>query len=252
MHQYNINTLQNPNLPEYEVDSVIMSGLIPEAVSSLINSGIKVFQTKPETNIEDYLSLHADLQFFHYDKDIFYSSKEIRGELGKLISPKRIKELIRKEYPFDVYLNAVSIGDFLICNNKTISKDILEKAYTDNKTIIDVKQGYSKCSICIVDEKSIITDDESIYRSVSKYLDDVLLISKGSIFLPGQNYGFIGGTSGKLAKNKIAFCGRIESHSDHNGIIDMLSKHNIEIIELYNNKLTDIGSIIPISEKVPF
>ena len=52
----------------------------------------------------------------------------------------------------------------------------------------------------------------------------------------------------KINKNVIAFNGRIESHTDHNKIIDFMAKHNMDIIELNNDRLTDIGGIIPLCE----
>ncbi len=124
----------------------------------------------------------------------------------------------------------------------------MNPAEKDGLTIIPVKQGYTKCSICIADENSIITDDESIFKSAQNYFDDILLISKGSVRLKEMNYGFIGGCTGKIDKNKIAFNGRIESHDDHNLIIDFLDRHNITAVELLNDRLTDIGSIIPVCE----
>lgn len=252
MQQYKIRPLNEPNLPEYQVNDVIISSSATEAINTLSNLGITVNKVDKCINLPDYLSTHADLQYFHYNKNnIFCADKEITGEYAQNLKLTRISKMLDINYPDDVPLNAASIRNYLICNKKYIAREIIEKAEIDNKIIIDVKQGYTKCSVCVVDNESIITDDESIYRAVQNYLNDVLLISKGSIRLNGQNYGFIGGCTGKLAKNIMAVNGRIDSHSDCNKIIDMLSKHNIEIIELTNDYLTDIGSILPITEKVP-
>lgn len=115
--------------------------------------------------------------------------------------------------------------------------------------MIPVKQGYSKCSICVVNESAVITDDESVFAAAGNFLNDVLFVSKGSIGLKGYNYGFIGGCSGKISDNKIAFNGRIESHTDSNQIIDFLQKHSVEPVELTNSKLLDIGGILPLMQR---
>ena len=136
---------------------------------------------------------------------------------------------------------------FLICV-KTVSKDVLEFAYNNDYIIINVKQGYSRCSICVINENSIITDDKSIFTAAGNFLNDAELISKGSILLNGYNYGFIGGCCGKLSKNEIGFNGMIESHKDYKKIIDILSRNNIKCTELCKTRLTDIGGIIPLTE----
>ena len=64
-----------------------------------------------------------------------------------------------------------------------------------------------------------------------------------------MNYGFIGGATGKTGKNKLAVNGRLDNHPDCNKIIDFLYKYNITPVELINDVITDIGSIIPLLEE---
>ena len=163
-----------------------------------------------------------------------------------------VKEFVQivNSYPYDVPLNCVRIGNKIICNKKTIASEILDSAYNDGITLIDTNQGYSKCSVCILNENAIITDDVSIFSAAEPFFDSVTLISKGSILLTGYDYGFIGGCTGLIGKDKLAFNGQIMSHSDHNKIIDALTANSITPIELSVNRLEDIGSILPIMEKI--
>jgi hypothetical protein len=62
-----------------------------------------------------------------------------------------------------------------------------------NFNIIDVKQGYTKCSVLPVSNNAFITDDISIYNQCVSFGIDVLYVGKGDVSLPGYNYGFIGG-----------------------------------------------------------
>ena len=130
----------------------------------------------------------------------------------------------------------------------TISKEILKFAETNNLIIVNTNQGYSRCSVCVVNENAIITDDKSIFTAAQFFFNDVLFISKGSIKLDGYDCGFIGGCCGKIDKYKLAFNGAIESHKDYKKIIDFLSRNSIECIELNQNRLTDIGGILPLIE----
>lgn len=111
-----------------------------------------------------------------------------------------------------------------------------------------LRNCYSRCSVCVINENAIITDDISVFTAAQNFLSDVLFISKGSIRLDGYDYGFIGGCCGKIDKNKIAFNGRIDSHKDYKLIIDFITKHGVDCIELNNNVLTDIGGILPLIE----
>ena len=238
----------SPNLPKNQVKSVAINYNAKETKIALNKLGIDCIEICPNSNIISSVSSHPDIRIMHYWNNILYCDNSINTALDDFSLIRRIGEELQEKYPYDVKLNCVRINDKLICNKNTISREILEQAERDNLKIINTKQGYTKCSICVVDENCIITDDESIYKSTQNYFDDVLLISKGSIKLEGMNYGFIGGATGKLNKNVLAFNGRLDSHPDSNGIIDILSKYNVKPIELINNRLTDIGSIIPLTE----
>ena len=88
-----------------------------------------------------------------------------------------------------------------------------------NKTIIDVKQGYSKCSVCICKHNTIITDDISIFNNLLQY-DDIksLLVEKGTVKIDKYDYGFIGGCCGLIDKDLLLFNGDLSMHSDFDKI----------------------------------
>lgn len=245
-----MNYIKNPNLPENKVSLVAISHTAGESIEKLNSIGIKTLVIPDCPNLPDPVKSHADLQMLHMGNNVIFCQNEhlFSGDLNKNLIIKKIYEKAGKVYPDDVRLNCTIIGNKIICNEKTISKQILEYAYINNYIIINVNQGYSKCSVCVLNENTIITDDESIYRAAGNFLNDAELISKDSIVLKGYNYGFIGGCCGKIDKDKIAFNGRLDSHKDFNKIIDIIYRNRIECIELCNTPLTDIGGILPIIE----
>ncbi|MBR3818056.1 MAG: hypothetical protein IKJ41_02815 [Clostridia bacterium] len=245
-----MNHIKKPNLPEKNVILVAISNSAGESVKKLNNMGIKTLEITSDASLPVPINTHADTQMLHMGNNVIYCQNEhlFSGELEEKFLINIISEKSGNKYPNDVRLNCTIIGNKIICNIKTISKDILEFAYQNNYIIINVNQGYSRCSVCVLNNNSIITDDESIFTAAGKFLNDVTLISKGSIVLNGYNYGFIGGCCGKISKNKIAFNGRLDSHKECNIIIDALQRNNIEFIELCNKPLTDIGGIIPLLE----
>jgi hypothetical protein len=116
------------------------------------------------------------------------------------------------------------------------------------RKIIHVNQGYTKCSVCVVDERSIITSDFGIAAAARQNGLDVLTIRQGYIELPGFEFGFIGGSAWKLSEHALAFTGRLDDHPDKDRILDYLTARVIEPVFLTDGPIFDIGSAIPIIE----
>ncbi|URZ16944.1 DUF6873 family GME fold protein [Clostridium felsineum] len=148
------------------------------------------------------------------------------------------------EYPNDVALNGVVLKDFFIHNIKYTDPSLYNNIL--DKTIINVKQGYTKCSTAVINDYALMTSDIGIANSASKFNLDVLLLPPGDIVLPGFEYGFIGGSCGLINKNTLAFYGNLEKYKFKNKVLNFLNKHNIKPIYLSDSKLIDRGSIITI------
>lgn len=251
MQQYETNIL-SPNLPDNKVLSVAIKYDEYATIKALSQIGINSIPIYNNVLLKNNpVAAHADVNLLHItSKDLILGCSNKSSNLPLSYKLHKTQGRLNEKYPGDVLLNAVRIGDKLICNTKTIDKSVLEFADKHGLIIIHVNQGYAKCSICVVTDSCIITDDESIYKSTQDFFNDVLFIEKGSIRLEGLNYGFIGGATGKIDKNKIAFNGRIESHTNHNQIIDLLTRYKIEPVELIDDVLTDIGSIIPLTQRI--
>lgn len=252
MHQYKIRYIEKPNLPQNPVAGVAISCTAGESIKKLNELGIITYQTNHNVLLPDPVNSHADLQLLHLGKnDIFCQAEHLCiGESEQKFNIRKISDAIGNRYPNDVKLNCAIIGSKIICNKKTISREILEYAYNNDYTIINVNQGYTKCSVCVINENAIITDDESIFSAAGNFFNDVLFVSKGSIGLKGYNYGFIGGCCGKIAKDKIAFNGELMYHDDCNDIIDFIKRNNVDCVELREGRLEDIGGILPLYEYI--
>jgi hypothetical protein len=112
---------------------------------------------------------------------------------------------------------------------------------------IDIKQGYTKCSISVVDENAIITADIGIAREAEKRGIEALLIEPSQgILLPGLDYGFIGGSSGLLDRDIWPVYGDARKLVSFPSIYDFLSKKNIKILSLSDGNVVDLGGIIPL------
>ncbi len=244
--------IENPNLPQDNVKVVISSLSDNSLVNALNEKSIKVLPIKSKSLLDAPVSSHADILIHHLGgKDFIADSGQTKiidflgRNGGNVITTNKIKS----PYPFDCVLNCVDIGDYLICRKAVTNEKILNYANSHKKTVIDVKQGYSKCSVCVAARNTLITDDVSIFQSANKYADiKALLVEKGSVAIKKYDYGFIGGCSGLIGKNHLFFNGDLSSHKNFFEILKFLEENNIIYSDIKNKPLTDVGSILPIIE----
>lgn len=242
--------LNNPNLPNNKVTTVF-ADCDDNALKTLFNElSIKVVNITENQLLEAPVSKHADILANYVGKSTFLVDKH-QVELCRFIEDNNGKSFIIKKiqspYPNDCLLNFADIGDYIICNKSIITKEIAE--FLPYKPIIDVKQGYSKCSVCVCSRNTIITDDKSVYNAVLQ-CDNInsLLLEKGSVRINKYDYGFIGGCCGLIDKNLLLFNGDLTLHTDFDKIRKFLYDNDVNYIDIKGKPLTDIGSIIPIME----
>lgn len=147
-------------------------------------------------------------------------------------------------YPGDVAFNAACTGKYFIHNTKHTNPQLLQEAKAMGMEIIHVRQGYTKCSIVVVDETSIITYDKGIAAACSAYPElDVCLVRPGFVRLDGYDTGFIGGASGRIG-NEIIFNGNLSAHPDFEKIVQFVESKGLFVKYFEQYELTDIGSIL--------
>ncbi|MEN8904890.1 MAG: DUF6873 family GME fold protein [Clostridiales bacterium] len=248
--------VEKPNLPISEVKLVILDYRASNDVVNLLKSmNIEIIFTKKNKVIYNAISGHPDVALVHIGKNKFvceptisniivdqlksYGAEVIKGEI-------RLKEL----YPTNIAYNVAIIGKYVIHNFMYTDRILLEELKKLNYNFINVKQGYTKCMISVIDENSIITSDNGIYKICRKKGIDTLLINeKENISLFEIKHGFIGGATGKLSKKIIGITGEFGRLKSKDLILKFLNKKNISIWNLSKKEIIDIGSILPIMEK---
>ncbi len=239
--------LEKANLPQNKVCHVVVSGEYPLFLKELECNGVTTIITQSCPDIMPQVANHADMLFSHLGKGRYFIEKSqsyLKSILDKIgfVCENDIIEL-SVDYPADSLLNAALFDKRLICGRQSVT---VYNDYVDD--LVTVKQGYTKCSICPVDERSMITDDKSVHDVCAALGFDVLLVNKGSVVLNGFDYGFIGGCCGKLADDILAFCGDLRTHSDWRQIDSFIRERGVFPLNLSSDYLTDIGSILPITE----
>ena len=214
----------------------------------LKNLGLNIIEVPKYSEVYDAINGHVDIQLNILDKEtkkiIIHKNmdKNFKNKLQNLnINYIESNNGLSGAYPGNISLNALILKNYFVHNIKYSDKHLLEEQ--KHKTIINVKQGYTKCSCLPVASSALITSDIGIYNSLSKYDFDILLIPPGDIILEGLDYGFIGGTGGLISDNTLAFFGSLNNYKYGNEIKAFLKKHNVEPIYLSDNKLHDRGSL---------
>lgn len=245
--------LKTPNLPKSKVTYAAVSDYSPLLLKKLEELNIKALITQRSNCLSSEICYHSDMLLLNFAEGVVLIDESQKNNIVNYLTmgyrAEFLKNRVMSLYPTDSLLNTVVIGDKIICNPDTADKQILEFAAKADYKLISVNQGYTKCSVCVVNDNAIITDDESIYNACSKKGIDTLYISKGSVKLDGYDYGFIGGCTGLIDKNKLLFNGDINYHKDCNKIIDFLNTYNVYPVIIENEPLYDIGSILPLCEE---
>lgn len=229
------------------MSKAILSEKYPQFAQRLSKLGYDIIPSETVDCFISYEQDHADMQCLILDDTAFVLSRctALANALRSAYNVVLCADDITGEYPRNVALNAAQVGKNIVCRVDSLDNTV--KAYCEDHGygLINVNQGYAKCSCAVVSDNAVITEDVGIYRTLSKTDIDVLLIGKGRVALEGAEYGFIGGATGYEKHSKtLYFCGSIRDNADYCTIADFCKDHGTSIVELTDTHLTDIGSII--------
>lgn len=247
--------LKMPNLPKKGGTALIDERCGTEFKKSLADLGLELIPVKPCEALYEAVSSHPDM-FFHdlgegyliYAPGVDLSTLDKLKEKGFTLI-EGSSGLIRS-YPADICYNAARVGNFVFHNFKYTDSILLFEIEKRNLKKVQVEQGYSKCSICVVDENSIVTADKGIHAAAVKNgIDSLLVPPQKNIRLKGLDYGFIGGSSGKIAMDKLCIYGNAENLTEWDKIKAFTNDRGVELVSLGKGEVEDFGSILVITEK---
>ena len=189
---------------------------------------------------------HPDTLIGKLGKNLFVSESEteIMSALDKNGIPYiTSSHLPGGKYPADCALNFIAVKDILCAKLTAISKDVLRYAEADGYKMLNVAQGYTKCSTLVLGG-GIITADGGIHSTMVSSGLASLKIEAGHVSLPPYEYGFIGGASGTVGENAVFF-GSLEDHPNKDEIRSFCKKLGYSPVE-FDFELTDFGGFIEV------
>lgn len=219
-----------------------------ELIDALDILKIKYFKSYDLKFLYKPVNTHPDMQI-HFITERLAVVAPSAYDYYKCILPEKI--VLHKgakdpdgTYPGDCAYNVAKLGK-KVMGNLTYTDSVIKKIYTElGFEFINVKQGYTKCNLCIVDENSVITEDKGLYKVLTAKGVNVLKIPSGEVALKHFDNGFIGGASGFIDQKKLAFCGDISKCSYFKQIESFIKDRDVNIICLLQTKLKDFGGIL--------
>lgn len=207
-------------------------------------------------NVYEEISSHVDI-YISKIKDTLIIEKAMYDNIKEKVLDNDIcivrgNETVKNPYPNDILYNVCVIGNNAIHNFKYTDKKLLEIIDKKGLNKININQGYSNCSIAVIDDNSAIVSDKKIANMLQEYgidtlyidekLDIKLLDKKGNY---SKMSGFIGGAIERMENNVIVF-GDLNKIDKENKIRNFITSRNLNVIDFKGFDVIDYGGIIKI------
>ena len=234
--------------------AIVDSRISPEEERRLLILGYRVLTLPPFSRLSSAVASHVDMLLTKIGEDyISYAdyceeASYIFSDLSLMLKGSGARftftaDEVAPDYPRDVGLNALRMGNKLFCRVASASETLLATAKKHTLEIVDVKQGYPACTVLKLNDGAAITADRGMAAILEKHGTRVTLIEQGEISLPPHEYGFIGG-AGEVDGDKLYFFGNPKTHRDGDKIISAAEAEGLTVVPLSEAPLSDRGGIL--------
>ncbi|MDO4563207.1 MAG: hypothetical protein Q4C12_05170 [Clostridia bacterium] len=215
------------------------------AISAVSVEGVKTIPPPKIVSLRGALCTHADLGFCPLGKNEAVCPPQTAQYYERALAQFGFKIIcgeksVGSNYPEDCAYNVAIIGRRALCRIDITDRRLLEELSVRGFEIINIAQGYAKCSVCPIDENFCISADKGAAGKV-----DSLLIENTGVCLQGFSNGFFGGCAGMIDKKTLFVTGDINTLASGKIILDTLIEKDIKVV-CAHGAVYDIGSIIPI------
>ena len=233
---------------------IVIDSRMRKVEKEYLNSlGYRVINIQTNKNVYDEISSHVDI-FACKIKDkivvepsVYSYLKEEKYDLKNVICGENKVGL---KYPLDVLYNVCCIGENVIHNFKYTDEKILEIIQNEKLNMININQGYSNCSIAVIDDNSVVVTDKKIAEKLIENDIDVLLLEENldiKLLKNDGKYskmnGFIGGCMSRI-ENKIIIFGDISKIDKEKKIRNFIHSRNLELVSFKGLDVVDYGGIL--------
>ena len=212
----------------------------------LQNMGYEIIEIQTSPNVYTEISSHVDIFACKIENEIIVEPTQNINNISNKIYGK---DKVLSQYPFDIKYNVCIIGNKAIHNLKYTDEILKKELFNKGFELINTTQGYTNCSIAVIDDRSAIVTDKGLNKILQKNEIDTLYLSNelDIKLLNGKQYsnkrGFIGGCISRI-DNKIIVFGELKKIDPENKIREFIKKRNLEIIEFCGLDVIDYGGLI--------
>ena len=212
----------------------------------LQNMGYEIIEIQTSPNVYTEISSHVDIFACKIENEIIVEPTQNINNISNKIYGK---DKVLSQYPFDIKYNVCIIGNKAIHNLKYTDEILKKELFNKGFELINTTQGYTNCSIAVIDDRSAIVTDKGLNKILQKNEIDTLYLSNelDIKLLNGKQYsnkrGFIGGCISRI-NNKIIVFGELKKIDPENKIREFIKKRNLEIIEFCGLDVIDYGGLI--------
>ena len=213
----------------------------------LIELGYKLIEIKTSTKVYPEISSHVDIFACKVGEKIIVEPTQYILQSNFYEKDEIIKgqDEIQEKYPADIKYNVCKA----IHNFQYTDAKLKQELINNNYELINTTQGYTNCSIAVIDDNSAIVSDKGLYKILKFHGIDTLLVENNLDIklLNGGNYsskkGFIGGCITRLGDSIIVF-GDLNKIDIDGRIRDFITSKNLKIIEFKEFDIIDYGGLI--------
>jgi len=214
--------------------------------------GYKIIEIKQSEKVYTEISAHVDIFVCKIGKQLIIEPSQynhIKNQISNEYKIEQGNESIEEKYPFDIKYNVCTIGKKALHNFKYTDSKLKQELENQEYELINTTQGYTNCSIAVIDENSAIVTDKGLYKILQKHKVDVLYLDyePDIKLLSNEGYsnrnGFIGGAVSRIDNNIVVF-GDLNKIDKNNTIREFITKRKLNIIEFKGLEVIDYGGII--------
>ncbi|MBK7213784.1 MAG: hypothetical protein IPH88_10925 [Bacteroidales bacterium] len=231
---------------------IIVDKRLPSDVKNKLSSYGEVVEFFTEGITYEAISGHPDIFFCKTDEGLI-AAPNAPDQYLDILNKKGVhiikgEKEVGSKYPETARYNAVVNSDYLICNMGAVDSVVKETGRrkadsSEEKILLNVNQGYTRCNLIDLGNNSYITSDKGIFNILVSNGLNVLFLEPAGILLPGFENGFIGGCAGVWG-NTLFLAGNLNKYPEGEKIREFLAWQSMEVIELYQGPLIDGGSIL--------
>lgn len=214
--------------------------------------GFELIEIKPSKNVYEEISSHVDIFTCKIGNTIIIEPSQYAQIIDKIENKniKKGREKVSSKYPEDIKYNVCIIGKKAIHNFKFTDLSVKEELEAHNYELIPTTQGYTNCSIAVIDDNSAVVTDKGLYKILQKHNIDVIFIKEPDIKLLtrkgfSDKKGFIGGAITRIEDN-IIVTGDLRKIDIEGKIREFIERKNLKIIDFNDLDVIDYGGILEI------